>query len=305
MELEEKLAKFVGMESALVFSTGYMSNLGALSTIATRGDYIISDRENHASIFDGCKLSFAKTVKYAHGDMDELERVLAHHKDDPALIVTDGVFSMGGDVCNLPKMVELKKKYNARLMVDEAHTLGVLGPNGDGTGPHFGLQKDVDMVMGTFSKSLVSIGGFIASNYKVIDYMRHNSRALMFSASLSPADTAAALKSLEILQREPERRTRLWEIIKRMRTEFKSMGYDTLNTQSAIIPLMVRDNDKTFAMTKDLGEMGVFATPVVSPAVPSDQTLIRTSYSATHTDEQLDKVLESFRIVGKKFGVIP
>jgi len=305
MELEEKLAAFVGMESALVFSTGFMSNLGALSTIATRGDYIISDRENHASIFDGCKLSFAKTVKYAHGDMDELERVLSHHKDDPTLIVTDGVFSMGGDVCNLPKMVELKKKYNARLMVDEAHTLGVLGPNGDGTGPLFGLQKEVDMVMGTFSKSLVSIGGFIASNYKVIDYMRHNSRALMFSASLSPADTAAALKYLEILQREPERRERLWVIIKRMLHEFKAMGYDTLNSQSAIIPLMVRDNDKTFAMTRDLGELGVFATPVVSPAVPSDHTLIRTSYSATHTDEQLDKVLESFRIVGKRYGVIP
>jgi 8-amino-7-oxononanoate synthase len=304
MELEEKLAKFVGMESALVFSTGYMSNLGALSTIATRGDYIFSDRENHASIFDGCKLSFAKTIKFGHSDMEDLERVLANHKDDPTILVTDGVFSMGGDVCKLPKMVELKKKYGCRLMVDEAHTLGVLGPNGDGTGPHFGLQKDVDIVMGTFSKSLVSIGGFIASNYKVIDYLRHNSRPLIFTASLSPADTAAALKSLEILQREPERRERLWKIIHRMLKEYKAMGWDTLNSESAIIPLMVRDNMKTFAMTKELGEMGIFVTPVVAPAVSPDQTLIRTSYSATHTDEQLDKVLECFRVVGKKYGII-
>ncbi len=305
MELEEKLASFVGMESALVYSTGYMSNLGALSTIPTRGDYIVSDRENHASIFDGCKLSFAKTVKFEHSNMEDLDRVLANHKDSPVLVVTDGVFSMGGDICKLPQMVELKKKYGCRLMVDEAHTLGVLGPKGDGTGPHFGVQKDVDMVMGTFSKSLVSIGGFVASTHKVIDYMRHNSRPLIFSASLSPADTAAALKSLEIIQREPERRERLWKIVHRMLKEYKAMGWDTLNSESAIIPLMVRDNMKTFAMTRELGEMGIFVTPVVAPAVASDQTLIRTSYSATHTDEQLDKVLESFRIVGKKFGVIP
>jgi 7-keto-8-aminopelargonate synthetase-like enzyme len=292
------------MESALVYSTGFLANLGALSTIATRGDYIITDRENHASIVDGCKLSFAKTVKYEHNNMEDLERVLSNHKDNPLLIVTDGVFSMGGDVCELPKIVELKKKYGARLMVDEAHSIGVLGPQGDGTGPHFGVQKDVDMVMGTFSKSLVSLGGFIASTFKVIDYLRHNSRPLIFTASLSPADTAAVLKSLEIIKREPDRQKRLWEIIKKMRTAYKAMGWNTLNTNSAIIPLMVGDNMKTFAMTKELGEMGVFATPVVSPAVPPESTLIRTSYTATHTDGQLDHVLESFRKVGKKFGVI-
>jgi 8-amino-7-oxononanoate synthase len=304
VELEEKLADFVHMESALVYSTGFLANLGALSTIATRGDYIITDRENHASIVDGCKLSFAKTVKYEHNNMEDLERVLSNHKDNPLLIVTDGVFSMGGDVCELPKIVELKKKYGARLMVDEAHSIGVLGPQGDGTGPHFGVQKDVDMVMGTFSKSLVSLGGFIASTFKVIDYLRHNSRPLIFTASLSPADTAAVLKSLEIIKREPDRQKRLWEIIKKMRTAYKAMGWNTLNTNSAIIPLMVGDNMKTFAMTKELGEMGVFATPVVSPAVPPESTLIRTSYTATHTDGQLDHVLESFRKVGKKFGVI-
>jgi 8-amino-7-oxononanoate synthase len=304
VELEEKLADFVHMEEALVYSTGFLANLGALSTIATRGDYIISDRDNHASIVDGQKLSYAKTVKYVHNDMEDLERVLANHGDAPKLIVTDGVFSMGGDVCHLPKIVELKKKYKARLMVDEAHSIGVLGPHGDGTGPHFGVQKDVDMVMGTFSKSLVSIGGFIASTHKVIDYLRHNSRPLIFTASLSPADTAAVLKSLEIIKREPDRQKRLWEIIKRMRTEFNAMGYNTLNTNSAIIPLMVGDNMKTFAMTKELGEMGVFATPVVSPAVPPEQTLIRTSYTATHTDEQLTHVLDAFRTVGKKYGVI-
>jgi 8-amino-7-oxononanoate synthase len=305
VELEEKLADYVHMESALVFSTGFLANLGALSTIANRGDFIISDRENHASIVDGQKLSFAKTVKYEHSNMEELERVLANHADDPKLIVTDGVFSMGGDICNLPKIVELKKKYNARLMVDEAHSIGVLGPQGEGVGAHFGVQKDVDMVMGTFSKSLVSIGGFIASTHKVIDYLRHNSRPLIFTASLSPADTAAALKSLEIIKREPERRTRLWEIIKRMRSEFKAMGWNTLNTDSAIIPLMIGDNMKTFSITKELGEMGVFATPIVSPAVPSEKTLIRTSYTSTHTDAQLSHVLESFQKVGKKYGLIP
>lgn len=305
VELEEKLADFVQMESALVYSTGFLANLGALSTIATRGDYIISDRENHASIVDGQKLSYAKTVKYEHSNMEDLERILANHKDDPKLIVTDGVFSMGGDLCNLPKIVELKKKYGARLMVDEAHSIGVLGPHGEGIGGHFGVQKDVDMVMGTFSKSLVSIGGFIASTHKVIDYLRHNSRPLIFTASLSPADTAAAIKSLEIIKREPERKERLWVIIKRMKAEFKAMGWNTLNTNSAIIPLMVGDNLKTFAMTKELGEMGVFATPVVSPAVPPEMTLIRTSYTATHTDAQLDQVLDAFRKAGKKYGVIP
>ncbi len=305
VELEEKLADFVHMESALVFSTGFLANLGALSTIVTRGDYIISDRENHASIVDGQKLSYAKTVKYEHSNMEDLERILANHKDDAKLIVTDGVFSMGGDLADLSRIAELKKKYGARLMVDEAHSLGVLGPNGEGTGAHFGVQKEVDMVMGTFSKSLVSIGGFIASTYKVIDYLRHNSRPLIFTASLSPADTAAALKSLEIIKREPERRDRLWAIVKRMRSEFKAMGWNTLNTNSAIIPLMVGDNMKTFAMTKELGEMGVFATPVVSPAVPPDHTLIRTSYTATHTDAQLDHVLEAFQKVGRKYGIIP
>ncbi len=305
VELEEKLADFVHMEESLVYSTGFLANLGALSTIATRGDYIISDRDNHASIVDGQKLSYAKTVKYLHNDMADLERVLSNHPDVPKLIVTDGVFSMGGDVCRLPKIVELKKKYGARLMVDEAHSIGVLGPQGDGTGPHFGVQKEVDMVMGTFSKSFVSIGGFIASTHKVIDYLRHNSRPLIFTASLSPADTAAVLKSLEIIKREPDRQKRLWEIIKRMRSEFQTMGWNTLNTNSAIIPLMVGDNMKTFAMTKELGEMGVFATPVVSPAVPPEQTLIRTSYTATHTDGQLSHVLDSFRKVGKKYGVIP
>jgi 8-amino-7-oxononanoate synthase len=304
VELEEKLADYVHMEDALVYSTGFQSNLGALSTIATRGDYIISDRDNHASIVDGCKLSFAKTVKYEHNNMEELERVLNNHKDTSKIIVTDAVFSMGGDICELPKIVELKKKYNSRLMVDEAHSLGLFGPQGEGIGSHFGLQKDVDMVMGTFSKSFVSIGGFIASTHKVIDFLKHNSRPLIFSASLSPADTAAVLKSLEIIKREPDRRERLWKIVKKMREAYKAMGWNTLNTQSAIIPLMVGDNMKTFAMTKELGEMGVFATPVVSPAVPPEMTLIRTSYTATHTDQQLDHVLESFQKVGKKYGVI-
>ncbi len=304
VQLEAALAKFVGKEEALVFSTGFGSNLGALSTIATRGDYLLCDRENHASIFDGCRLSYAKTVKYGHNDTEDLERVLENHQGKPCLIVTDGVFSMGGDLANLPKIIELKKRFNVRVMVDEAHSLGVLGKNGTGTGEHFGLQDDVDMVMGTFSKSFASIGGFIASTHKVIDYIKHNSRPLMFTAALSPADVAAALKGLEIIIREPERRERLKNIAAKMRDAYRSMGYNTLNTQSAIIPLVVGDDHKTFGMTKRLGEEGVFVTPVVSPAVPPELSLIRTSYTATHTDQQLDFVLDKFRKVGKEFGVI-
>ena len=212
---------------------------------------------------------------------------------------------MGGDLCDLPKIVELKKKYHARLMVDEAHSIGVLGPQGEGVGAHFGLQKDVDMVMGTFSKSFVSMGGFIASTHKVIDYLRHNSRPLIFTASLSPADTAAVLKSLEIIKREPERRERLWEIIKRMRSEFKAMGWNTLNTNSAIIPLMVGDNMKTFAMTKELGEMGVFATPVVSPAVPPDKPSSVLPTPPPIPTPSLTMFWKAFQKVGKKYGVIP
>jgi 8-amino-7-oxononanoate synthase len=304
-ELEGRLASFVGQEASLVYSTGFQANLGVLSTIATRGDYIVSDRENHASIVDGQKLSFAKTVKYEHSNMEDLERVLAHHKDDPKLIVTDGIFSMGGDICKLPRMIDLKKKYGARIMVDEAHSIGVLGKHGEGTGFHFGLQKEVDIVMATFSKSFAALGGFIASTDKVIDYLRHNSRPLIFSASMPPASVAGVLKALEIMQREPERIQKLWAVVRKMKRAYEEMGYQTGVTESPIIPLHIGEDRVTFQMAKELGEEGVFATPIVSPAVPPGMALIRTSYSATHTDAQLDFVLSKFRKIGQKLGVIP
>lgn len=304
VELEEKLASFLGKEACLVFSTGFQANLGILSTIAGRGEFIISDRENHASIYDGCRLSFAKTVKYAHNDMQDLDRILSRLDHDvPKLIVTDGIFSMGGDLCRLPRIVELKKKHNARLMVDEAHSIGVLGSNGAGTGDHFGIPEEVDIVMGTFSKSFACLGGFIASTRKVIDYLKHLSRPLIFSASMTPASVAAVLKTLEIIQREPWRRERLWKIVEKMRTAYQAMGYDTGPSESPIIPLIIGDDFKAFAMARDLGEEGVFATPIVSPA--ADRALIRTSYTATHTDEQLDFVLEKFKKIGKKYEVLP
>ena len=304
VELEAKLADFVGQEACLVYSTGFQANLGVLSTIATRGDYIISDRENHASIVDGTKLSFAKTVKYEHSNMEDLERVLANHKDDAKLIVTDGIFSMGGDICKLPKIIELKKKYNARVMVDEAHSIGVLGKYGEGTGFHFRVEKDVDIIMATFSKSFAALGGFIASTYKVIDYLRHNSRPLIFSASMPPASVAGVLKALEIMKREPERIEKLWTIVHKMKKAYEAMGYQTGVTESPIIPLHIGDDHKTFLMAKELGAEGVFATPIVSPATPPGQALIRTSYSATHTEAQLDFVLDKFKKIGKKLGVI-
>ena len=304
-ELERKLAAFVGKESCLVYSTGFQANLGVLSTIVTRGEFILSDRDNHASIVDGCNLSFAKTVKFAHNDMADLERVLANHKDDNKLIVTDGIFSMGGDICKLPKIIELKKKYNARVMVDEAHSVGVLGKNGQGTGFHFHVQNEVDIVMATFSKSFAALGGFIASTHKVIDYLKHNSRPLIFSASMPPASVAGVLKTLEIMQREPERIEKLWAIVRKMKKAYQDMGYQTGQTESPIIPLHIGEDLKTFQMAKELGEEGVFATPIVSPAVPPGMALIRTSYSATHTDAQLNFVLEKFKKIGQKLGVIP
>lgn len=303
-ELEAKLAAFMGTEACLVFSTGFQSNLGVLSTIASRGDFILSDRENHASIYDGCRMSFAKTLKYGHNDPADLERILQRlDPEAPKLIVTDGIFSMGGDICRLPELVAVKKRHNARLMVDEAHSIGVLGTRGAGTGDHFGMPDEVDIIMGTFSKSFACLGGFIASTAKVIDYLKHVSRPLIFSASMTPASVAAVLKTLEIIQNEPWRRERLWAIVKKMREAYQAMGYDTGVSETPIIPLRIGDDHKAFAMARDLGEEGVFATPIVSPA--AEHALIRTSYTATHTDEQLDFVLEKFRKVGRKYGVIP
>ncbi len=305
VELEEKLAQFMQTESALVYSTGFQTNLGAISTIVGKSDYILADRSDHASIVDGCRLSFGSTIKYKHNDMDDLERVLRKvPKDAGKLIVTDGVFSMEGDIVNLPRLVELAGIYDAQILVDDAHSIGVLGDHGRGTAEHFHLQDKVDMVMGTFSKSFASIGGYIAASEDVIHYIKHFSRPLIFSASPPPAAVAAVLASLEIIESEPERRTRLWEITNRMHREYKAMGFNLGATQTPIIPIYIGDDQKTFMFWKELTDAGLFTNPIVSPAVPPGQALIRTSYTANHTDEQMDRVLEIFYKIGKKLGII-
>ena len=305
VKLEEELASFMGREAALVFSTGFQSNLGTIATLISKDDVVIGDRANHASIVDGCRLTFGEFKKYKHNDMADLERVL--QKSDGSrgkLIVTDGVFSMEGDIADLPNITRLAAQYGARLMVDDAHSIGVLGNNGRGTAEHYGLEDRADIIMGTFSKSFASIGGFISANENVIHFVKHHSRALIFSAAPPPAAVAAVRATLKILMAEPERRTRLWEITKRMHQGFKDMGFDIGPTQTPIVPIIIGDDMKTFAFWKDLTEAGLFTNPIISPAVPPGQALIRTSYTATHTDDQLDKVLEIFHRVGKKFGII-
>ncbi len=305
VELEEKLARFMNKEAALVYSTGFQTNLGTISTLVGKREFIITDRANHASIFDGCRLAFGQTVKYKHNDMENLKRVLTTcGKNTGKLIVVDGVFSMEGDIVNLPEIVGLAKKYKARIMVDDAHGIGVLGPNGRGTAEHFGLEDEVDIIMGTFSKSFASLGGFIAAKEEVIHYIKHFSRELIFSASMPPSAVAATLKALEIIQREPHRRKRLWEITEKMQKGYKDLGFDIGNTQTPVIPIVIGEDLETFKFWKMLFENGVFANPIISPAVPKGRALIRTSYTATHTDEQMDKVLEVFQCVGKKLGVI-
>ncbi|HKZ22644.1 MAG TPA: aminotransferase class I/II-fold pyridoxal phosphate-dependent enzyme [candidate division Zixibacteria bacterium] len=305
VELEEKLAKFMYKEAALVYSTGFQTNLGTISTLVGKREYIITDRANHASIFDGCRLAFGETVKFKHNNMADLKRVLAVcGKNTGKLIVVDGVFSMEGEIVDLPEIVDLAKKYKARIMVDDAHGIGVLGENGRGTAEHFGLEDEVDIVMGTFSKSFASLGGFIAAKEEVIHYTKHFSRELIFSASMPPAAVAATIKALEIIQREPQRRKRLWELTHRMHKGYKELGFDIGHTQTPVIPIIIGEDLKTFQFWKMLFENGIFANPIISPAVPKGRALIRTSYTATHTDEQMDKVLEVFECVGKKMGVI-
>ncbi len=305
VKLEEELADFMRREAALVFSTGFQSNLGTIATMISKDDTVIGDRANHASIVDGCRLTFGEFKKYKHNDMTDLERILQKSNNARGkLIVTDGVFSMEGDIADLPNITNLAANYGARLMVDDAHSIGVLGKNGRGTAEHYGLDNKTDIVMGTFSKSFASIGGFIASDENVIHYIKHHSRALIFSASPPPAAVAAVRATLKILISEPERRTRLWEIANRMHKEFKGMGFDIGPTQTPIVPIIIGDDMKTFAFWKDLTGAGLFTNPIISPAVPPGQALIRTSYTATHTDDQLDRVLEIFYEVGKKFGII-
>ena len=305
VELEERLARFMQRDVALTFSTGFQTNLGIIPTIAGKDDVIIVDRMVHASIIDACRLSFANVYKYKHNDMADLDRVLSSLKGKGGkLIVVDGVFSMEGDLANLPEVVRLAKKHNARMLVDEAHGIGVMGKNGRGTPEHFGVEGDVDLVMGTFSKSFASLGGFVAGGKKVISYIKHHARSLIFSASITPASVAAALATLDIIEKEPERRRRLWEITRKMKSGFKALGFSTGDTETPIIPVVIGDDEIAFMFWRFLREDGIFANPVIYPAVPKGQSLIRTSYSATHSDEELDAVLASFEKCGKLIGII-
>lgn len=304
-ELEKRLAKFMKKESALVFSTGFQTNLGTISSLVSKRDYMITDRSDHASIVDGCRLSFGKVLKFKHNDMSDLERVLSNHDQEGGkIIIVDGVFSMEGDIANLLEIVRLAKKYDARVMVDDAHAIGVLGENGIGTTEHFGLEDEVDLVMGTFSKSFASLGGFIAGPEDVIHYIKHFARSLIFSASMPPSAVASCLAALDIIETEPERRKRLWEITHRMQKEFKSMGFNIGRTQTPITPIYVGDDMRCFQFWRILFDEGIFTNPIISPAVSPGSQLLRTSYTATHTDEQMDRVLEVFQRAGKKIGVI-
>lgn len=298
IELEKRLAAFVQKEAALIFSTGFQTNLGILSAIAGPHDYLIADRQNHASIVDGCRLSYAKLLKYKHSDMNDLERMLAKIPDNCGkLIVTDGVFSMEGDICKLPEIVRLAEKYGARVMVDDAHGLGVLGERGRGTAEHFGLTDKVDIIMGTFSKSLASLGGYVAAHGDVIGYIKHHSRPFIFSASITPANTAAAMEALSILEQEPQRIRRLWENAAYMKRRLVEMGIPVGPTETPIIPVMTYDNDRTFLITRRLLDEGVYVNPVIAPAVEPGRALLRTSYTATHVREQLDFALAAFEKV--------
>jgi len=305
VELEERLAKFMKKEAAQTFSTGFQTNQGIISTLVGKGDAVVCDRMVHASIVDACRLSFGDVYKYKHNDMADLDRILRSLDGNQGkLIVVDGVFSMEGDVANLPEIVSLAKKHKARVMVDDAHGIGVMGTNGRGTSEHFGVENEVDVVMGTFSKSFASLGGFVAGSGKVISYIKHFARSLIFSASITPASVATVLATLDIIETEPERRARLWKITDKMKSSFRAMGYDTGPSVTPIIPLMIYDDDKAFMLWKSLREYGIFANPVIYPAVPKGQSLIRTSYSATHSDEELDFVLECFQQSGKALGII-
>ena len=304
-ELELKLARFMGKEAALLFSTGMLANMGVLSTIVGRNDIVFVDKGDHASIIDGVRLSFSRVVKFKHNDMDDLGRVLEEAGSGPGkLIVVDGVFSMEGDIADLPGIVDLAKKHGARVMVDEAHAVGVLGKNGMGTAEHFGLQNEVDIQMATFSKTFATIGGYIVSNTKVIEFLKHHSRELIFTASPPPAVLGAVNAALDIIANEPQRRVRLLQIAVKMRSAFKEMGYDVGPTQTPIVPLIIGDMDKCFMLWREVTDRGLFVNPAVPPAVPPGHSLIRTSYTATHTDEQLDFALDVFSKAGKKLGII-
>jgi 8-amino-7-oxononanoate synthase len=304
VELEEKLAHFMRKDAALVFSTGFQVNLGLRSPLVVQHDILNMATMHQAPIIDGCRLSFGEVKKFKHNDMNDLERLLKEHESKDKLIVVDGVFSMEGDIAHLPEIVRLARKYGARVMVDDAHGIGVLGKTGRGTAEHFGLEDEVDLIMGTYSKSLASIGGFIAGSADVIHYIKHFARSLIFSASPPPASVASVSAALDIIENEPERRERLWRNTRKMLNGFMELGFEVGPSQTPIIPIVVGENENAFTMAMMLQDEGVFANVAVSPAVPNGRALIRTSYMATHTDEHLDKVLTAFKKVGKAMGII-
>lgn len=304
IELEEELAKLVGKEASLVFATGYQANLGAISAIVGKGEYIVTDKYDHASIIDGCMLSPGKMLRFNHNNMESLEKTLQKIEGKNALIVVDGIFSMEGDIANVPKIVELAKKYKVSLMVDEAHSLGVLHETGAGATMYYGKTNDTDIIMGTFSKSLASVGGFIAADKDIIHYLKHHARSLIFSASLPPASAASVLEALKIMKEEPERIEKLWENTHFMAESFKNMGYDIGVSCTPVIPLHVGNMMNAFRMWKRLDEEGIFINPVVPPAVPPNDTLIRTSFMSTHSKEQLTFALDKFYEIGKELKII-
>jgi 7-keto-8-aminopelargonate synthetase-like enzyme len=294
----------MGKESALLFSTGFQVNQGVIAPLVGHDTYVFYDRFDHASIIDGVRLAFGRAVRFEHNDMESLRNALAPKKDKPKLIVVDGVFSMEGDIAKLPDIVALAEEYEAEIMVDDAHAIGVLGPHGEGTAAHFGLNDKVDLIMGTFSKSLASIGGFIAGSDDFIHFIKHHSRAFIFSASPPPASVASVIKALEIMQREPERMERLWANTKRLHQGLKQLGFNTRKAETPILPVLVGDNLKVFRMCKRLHEEGLFVNPVISPAVQEGDQLIRLSLMATHTFEQIDFALEKLALVGRELELI-
>jgi len=305
VKLENDLAEFYEKGGAIIFSTGFQTNLGLIAALGGKDDILIIDRQDHASIIDGCRLSFADVKKFQHNDMEDLERILNSLPEDRAkLIIVDGVFSMEGDLANLPEIIRLKKKYNTRLLVDDAHGVGVHGEKGRGSCEHFNVLHDVDIIMGTFSKAFASLGGFVVADKDVITHVKHRARALIFSASMTPASVASAQMALDIIKNEPKRRKRLWDISDRVLKGFKEIGLDTGNSETPVIPVIIGEDEKCFAFWKMLIANGIFANPVISPATPPGRALIRTSYMATHTDEDINTVLNVFNQCAHEFGLV-
>jgi len=303
-EAEARLAAFVGMEAALVFSTGYQVNLGTISALIDRGDVVVLDKDDHASIVDGSLMAMGDIRRFSHNDMEHLDRVLSKIDDGTGvLVVVDGVYSMGGDVAPLPDIIPIVKSHGARLMVDDAHSIGVMG-GGRGTSAHFGVTEDIDLIMGTFSKSFASLGGFIAGNAKVMDYVQHHARSFVFSASMPASNVAAVLAALDIMENEPEHVERLWEVTERMRSGLTEMGFQMGPSTTPIIPIIIGEREKTFLAWKGCFDAGLYTNAVVAPAVPPDQCLLRTSYMATHTDEQIDRALNILGEVGRELELI-